>query len=320
MRRATAARVVAMTVVAVLMLPMVASGQEHREIIAAKFQEQLESIAHRMPGVLGIHVIDLDGNAHFGVNEELVFPQASAIKVALLATMYARDEAGELSVDDAVPVRASDRAGGGGLLNYFGDGTSTMALRDLAIPMIVLSDNMATNILIDQVGMESVNQFMRELGFPAIRLQRKMIRREDSARGNENLATPLEAASFMARILRCDLPISRDRCDAMRRLLEIRRPADLAPIQEPVPGNVRAASKYGSLTGVRTGWGAVDLPGRPYALAVMGNFSESNLVLEAIREVAQLSYEYFSRLAGATEYGTRVDPEFLQRLDSIGGL
>src|SRR5690606_24547027 len=103
-------------------------------------------------------------------------------------------------------------------------------------------------------------------------------------------------------------------CRAMKRILEIRRPADEAPIQEPVPRNVAAATKYGSLTGVRTGWGAVDLPGRPYALAVMGNYSESDIVLEAIREVSFLSYEYFSRLAGATEYGTRVDPEFLRQV------
>jgi len=306
-------------IVVAMMFPIGGSGQEHRDIIASKFQEQLESVAARTPGVLGIYIIDLETDARFGVNEELVFPQASAIKVALLATLYALDEAGELSVDDAVTVRASDRAGGSGLLNHFGDGTSTMSLHDLTVPMIVLSDNMATNILVDQVGMESVNQFMRELGFPSIRFQRKMIRPEESVRGNENLAKPLEAASFMARILRCDLPISPARCDAMRHLLELRRPADSAPSQEPVPRNVRVASKYGSLTGVRTEWGAVDLPGRPYALAVMGNYSESGLVLEAIRDVARLSYEYFSRLAGATDHGVRVPPELLQPSDSLGG-
>lgn len=295
-----------------------AASQDHREIIAAKFQQRLDSIAEKMPGVLGIQVIDLDGDARFGVNEDLVFPQASAIKVALLVALYARAEAGELNVDDPVTIRASDRVGGTGLLNEFGDGTSTLSLHDLAVPMIVLSDNMATNILIDRVGMENVNRLMRELGLPAIRLQRKMIRPEESARGNENLATPAQAAALMARILRCDLPVSQSGCDAMRRILEIRRPPDAGPIQEPVPRSVRAASKYGSITGVRTSWGAVDLPGRPYALAVMGNYSESGLVLSAIREVALSSYEYFSRLAGATDYGTRVDPDLLRSVGSAG--
>ena len=272
-----------------------------------------------MPGVLGIQVLDLDGNARFGVNEELVFPQASAIKVALLVTLYVRAEQGSLRLDTRVPVRAEDRAGGSGLLNNFGDGMSELSLRDLAVPMILLSDNMATNILIDQVGMGSVNDLMSELGFPAIRLQRKMIRPEDSARGNENLATPAQAAALMARILRCDLPLSRSGCEDLRSILEVRRPPDSAPLQEPVPRDVRAASKYGSLTGVRTGWGAVDLPGRPYVLAVMGNYSESEIVLEAIREVSFATYDYFSRLAGATPYGTRVSPELLLRVGGRAG-
>ncbi|MEX2374696.1 MAG: serine hydrolase [Dehalococcoidia bacterium] len=294
--------------------PASGMAQQHREMIAAKFQERLEKIAHEMPGVLGIQVLDLDGGARFGVNEEFVFPQGSAIKVALLATLYARAEAGELSLTDRVTIRSSDRTGGSGILDQFDDSGSAMSLHDLAVPMIVLSDNMATNILIDQVGMEQVNALMSELGFPAIRLQRKMIRREDSARGNENLATPQQAAGLMARILRCDLPMSESSCRAMKQILEIRRPADEGPIQEPVPRSIPTASKYGSITGVRTGWGAVDLPGRPYALAVMGNFSESSIVLEAIREISFLSYEYFSRLAGATEYGTRVDPELLRQV------
>src|SRR5690606_7325796 len=190
------------------------------------------------------------------------------------------------------------------------------SLHDLAVPMILLSDNTATNILIDGVGMDHVNRLMADLGLAEIRLQRKMIRPEDSARGNENIATPEQAAALMARILRCDLPMSEESCRAMRRLLEIRRSADEAPLQEPVPRGVPAASKYGSLTGVRTGWGAIDLPGRPYALAVMGNYSESSTVLEAIREVSFLSYEYFLRLAGATEYGARVDPELLRAATS----
>ena len=53
----------------------------------------------------------------------------------------------------------------------------------------------------------------------------------------------------------------------------------------------------------------VDLPGRPYSLAMMGNYSQTSIVSEAIREVAEASHAYFARLAGATAYGTRVPVE-----------
>ncbi len=71
-------------------------------------------------------------------------------------------------------------------------------------------------------------------------------------------------------------------------------------------------SKEWVIEGVRTSWGVVDLPGRPYALAVMGNYGETDEIAEKIEAIARLSHWYFSRLAGATEYGTRVPLELLE--------
>src|SRR5690606_36949761 len=70
---------------ALLSVPLAdASAQEtHLEILATKFQQELDSIAHATPGVFGVQVIDLTTGERFGVNDRIVFPQGSAIKVPI---------------------------------------------------------------------------------------------------------------------------------------------------------------------------------------------------------------------------------------------
>ncbi len=175
--------------------------------------------------------------------------------------------------------------------------------------MITVSDNMATNLLIDRVGMDRVNELMADLGLASIRLQRKMIQPEESARGNENLATPADAAALMARILRCELPMEPVLCEDLQRVLAI---PHAGPIQDGTPGGIRVLQKTGSVPGVRTSWGVVELPGRPYAMAVMGNYGETPEISALIERIARLSYEYFRRLAGATGHGVRVPLDLLE--------
>jgi beta-lactamase class A len=303
MRSALKRNLILTLVVALVLASNAAAQDAHRAILAGKFQKQLDAIADSTPGVLGIQVVDIDGKQSFGVNQDLVFPQGSAIKVALLAALYVRHARGEVDAHKPVWVRAQDRVSGSTILQYLADNTTAMSPHDLSVPMIVLSDNMATNILIDIVGMDHVNRIMSELELPNTKLQRKMIRPQESARGNENISTPAEAARLMQRIRSCDLPMSREQCAEMLAVLRI--PHD-GPIQDSVPSGIPVAQKTGSITGVRTSWGAVDLPGRPYALAVMGNYGDTNVLSGAIRNVADAAFAYFSKLAGATPYGTRV--------------
>ncbi|MEQ8207920.1 MAG: serine hydrolase [Woeseia sp.] len=283
----------------------------HQEILASKFQQKIERIADDLPGVLGVAVVDIDGDRVFGVNESEIFPQGSAIKISILTAMYVRQERGEMDLSRSVPIRKADRVGGSGYLTHFSDGDSALSLHDLAILMITVSDNMATNILIEQTGMDNVNAVMADLGFGDIRLQRRMIRQEQSARGNENIATPMSAAKLMQRILRCDLPISDKACAEMQDIVAIRH---AGPIQDGTPDGIRVLQKTGSIAGVATSWGVVDLEGRPYALAMMGNYGDTAEINDSIRQIAELSHWYFSRLAGATDYGTRVPVELLERV------
>lgn len=286
------------------MSPARADAQEpHLEVLSERFQGQLEALRDTVDGVLGVAILDLESGNVYGVNRTLVFPQASAIKISILVELYRQVEAGILQLEERLPVEAATAVGGAGVLPFFGDGTSHLALRDLAVLMIVLSDNTATNLLIEQVGMEQVSRTMADLGFPAIRLQRRMIQTRASARGIENIATPADAAGLMERIHRCALPMQASLCEDMRRILEIPRSGTLP---SGVPSGIPLAWKSGSLEGVAVAWGIVNLPGRPYVVAAMVNYGEGDAAGDALRQISSLSHAYFARLARSTPHGARV--------------
>lgn len=302
-----AGTVAALATFAILALAVVApqahAQDAHLRILGTKLQNRLDALAADMPGVVGIQVVDLTSGQRFGVNDQLVFPQGSAIKVPLLIELFRQADDGELSLDEQVVISDEDDVGGSGYLHYFSSGTSALSLHDLAIMMIVVSDNMATNLLIERVGMDNVNRTMAQLGLPDTKLQRMMIRPQESMRGNENISTPQQAAALMEMIYRCDLPLSDASCRALRDILEIPHAGSIA---DAVPGNIVVGQKTGSIAGVSVNWGYVDLPTRPYVIAVMGNYGQTGRISQTIRAVADATHEYFEVLAGVTPYGTRV--------------
>jgi beta-lactamase class A len=298
-----------LAILAMLAMPAQAQPPAHRDQLAAKFRTDLQRLATAASGVVGISVIDLSSGQRFDVNESLIFPQGSAIKIPILIELFRRADRGELKLNDRLPVRRNNQVGGSGLLQYFSDGGSELSLHDLAIAMVVLSDNSATNLLIDRLGMDQVTRTMAEMGAGQTKLQRKMIRPEESARGNENLSTPKEAADLMARIARCDLPVSAASCARLRAILEIPKPG---AFRDPIPASVAVAWKPGGIEGAQTAWGLVNVAAGPYAIAIMINYGVDDAGMEGpIREISSAAYKYFTQIARTTPYGTRVP------LDSI---
>lgn len=280
----------------------VADAQDaHREILRGKFQSDLQAVVDDYEGVAGLHVIDLTSGDRFAVRDELQFPQASAIKIPVLLELFRRAESEPELLDKQVEMTDEIRTLGSGVLRYLTDGGSSLSLHDYAIYMILYSDNTATNVLIDELGMDAINRLSASLGAEQTLLQRKMIRPDQSAIGNENLSTPRDAATIMEKIAACELPMSAEGCGRVREILELYKDG---PIRTPVPEDVPIAFKPGGITGVSTVWGLVDVPDRPYVIAVMSNYGgNGGAVVEA---VSRLAYDYFSRQSGITEYGTRV--------------
>jgi beta-lactamase class A len=293
-----------LALLALLALPSVPalSQAPHREILRAKLEKELRQISESFPGAMGIHFVDLTDGTRIGVNEQLVFPQGSSIKIPILIELFRQAEARPAILRERQRVTGDSRTAGSGVIGQFADGSSELSNEDLAVLMIVLSDNTATNLLLDAVGMSAVNRTMASLGAPQTKLQRKMIRPDASARGEENVSTAREAADLMVRVARCDLPVSREACGRIRQILEIPK-SDAA--RRAVPPEVPIASKPGGIEGVSAIWAIVGFPDRPFALAAMTNYGAGDGD-EAITRAVRAAHDYATRLARSTPHGARV--------------
>lgn len=280
----------------------------HIELLRARTLAALEAKAAEIDGVVGLAARDLRTGEVLGLNADLVFPQGSAIKIPVLVEVARQAGEGRIDLDAPVVVRAGDLVGGSGVLQFFGDGTATLAMRDLATLMIVLSDNSATNLLIDRVGMEAVNRLLAGAGLSHTRLRRRMIDQAASARGDENTSTPAEAVAFLAKL----------RDGAL--LDEVLTQWVLGTLRHPkatylgrrLPGDAALANKTGGITGVVTEWGLVSLPRGAYAVAVMANYAVGDNVEEVFADLSRIVYDYFMRRAVSTRYGTRVPAALLE--------
>lgn len=269
-------------------------------LLRDKTEKALREIAGQAQGIVGMAAVDLTNGEHFGINTDLLFPQASAIKVPILMEVYKQAEEGKLRLADLHWLTRAHKVGGSGILQELGDSTSQLSVLDLCVLMIVLSDNTAANMLIDLVGMENVNRTMASLGLKQTRLQRKMLDTAASARGEENLSTPAEAAHIM-EILYGGAFISRTTCDKILTLLK--RPKE-GTISLALPEGTPLASKSGELAGVETEWALVYLKERPYVVVFMENYELEQEGKPIMKRVSRLLYEFFWRRGRATTYGT----------------
>jgi beta-lactamase class A len=290
-----------------LLLPVVAAKAEDElvDLVHKKVQSHLEEIAGGVEGVLGVVVQDMEGEHRFAINAEKSFAQASAIKIPILMETLKQAHEGKLKLDDMYWVEKQYQAAGSGILGELGSRSTQMSVEDLCVLMIVLSDNTATNMLIDLVGMDFVNETMDSLGCPHTRLQRRMMDTAASARGEENVSTPADAAKIM-RLLYQGKFVNREVSEHAVAILRKEKPGD---VKSALPSGVRVAFKPGAIPGVATEWAIVELERRPYLVVVMGAYGKGDELKAAIRDVSKVAFEFFERLATATKYGAYIDPE-----------
>ena len=146
-----------------------------QQILWQKLESQIQQIDQHLDGVMGIAIEDLTTGDHFFLHENEVFAQASSIKITVLANLYLQAQQGKLKLTDLYTVQSADLVPDSDIMNGLTPGVSRVTLRDLATMMVAVSDNSATNVLIDKVGMQNVNAMLDSLGLSHTRLRRKMM-------------------------------------------------------------------------------------------------------------------------------------------------
>ncbi|MBK8986109.1 MAG: serine hydrolase [Chloroflexi bacterium] len=231
-------------------------------------------------GRFALSALNLQTNETIRLRAEEIYPTASIIKLPLLLTLMQQVEAGLYSLDAPLMLRRADKIGGSGLLQHLTPGL-TMPIRDWAFLMMNISDNLATNVLIDHVGLEAVNEWLRENGYEDVRLQRK-IDFGALAKDQRNLGTasPESLTRMMTAVFRRQ-HVSPAACDEMLRLMDgvgadrVGRYLPFSPYssEEPEEEKLRLAGKTGSLMGMRAQtavvWRGSGPQAQGFALTVM---------------------------------------------------
>ncbi|MBX6349965.1 MAG: serine hydrolase [Clostridia bacterium] len=233
----------------------------------------IDRLSQGFSGVLALYARDLRDGDELQVDADRVCETASVIKVPILVALSELVEAGRLGWETTVAVRPENRTTGSGVLADLEDGLR-LRISDLASLMIVVSDNVATNELIDRVGLEAVNAAMERRGLRQTRLHKKLFWNLPGPLGT---TTPREMAELMVAIRdgRCVSPAADARMLAILRRQHFNaatlRRFPYALVAEEDAGlrpAVAVASKSGSLPGVRNDVALVSTPAGDYVVSM----------------------------------------------------
>ena len=278
-------------------------------------------------GTLGISVKHLDTRESVSVRGDELFPMASVFKIPIIVELYRQVELGKISLEENAILREKDKVPGSGILRELSDGMM-ISIRDLKELMMILSDNTATDLLVDRVGMENVNDTLKRLGLSKTRIvadcrdmlfdliglndipeEQKTIQlyRERSkgarlegswALGIEknNVTTPLEMLRLVEMIVKAKA-LSRESCDAILDTMKRCQTGSYRIAKYLPREKVEVADKTGALPGIRNDVGVVNLldRGERYILSCFAKNAADNFKAEeVIANVSRSVYDYFT--------------------------
>jgi beta-lactamase class A len=279
---------------------------EKEKSLWSKLESSIKQIDANLDGVLGVAIEDLNTGQKFLLRADSIFPQASTIKIAVLAELYrqaqlsAQGTSGKAKLTDLYTMGSEDLVADSDIMGGLTPGVTKITNRDLATMMVAVSDNSATNVLIDRLGMENVNALLDSLGLHNTRLRRKMMDVKAAAEGRENISTPREMLALLENIYQgklLDKEITADFFKILSTHKDSFIPRDL-------PGDLQIANKPGELEAVRNDSGIVFLQNRPYIICVMTTYLvRERDGEEAIAKISAAAYRLFDRLARSSPYG-----------------
>jgi beta-lactamase class A len=278
---------------------------EKQTVLWMKLEKSILDIDRGLDGVMGVAIVDLTDGHKYLLHANDVYAQASSIKICVLAELYRQAQQGKLKLTDLYTVNAVDLVQDSDIMGGLTPGVTQVTLRDLATMMVAVSDNSATNVLIDRVGMDNVNAFLKAQGLRDTRLRRKMMDLKAAAEGRENVSTPNEMLNLLQALYRGEI-LNKEMTADFFKVLSTHKDSW---IPRNLPDDLKIADKPGALEGVRNDSGVIFVDKRPFVLCVMTTYLHRERDgEEAISNIALVAWRMFDRLARASEYGRVISP------------
>lgn len=237
----------------------------------SRLDDQVKTLVESFKGKVSLFAKNLDTGETYALNPDERVRTASTIKIAVMIEAFARVDEGKIKWTDKVVLAKEKKVSGSGILTELSDGLS-LTLRDAVNLMMILSDNTATNLVLDVVTTDAVNARMESLGFKNIKIMRKVGSGGESTAGKDpenkkyglGMATPREMVLVMEKLERGEIisaAVSKEMIDLMKR--EQGRNA----IGRSLSG-VPMASKYGALDRLRSAVGILYTKNGTIAMAI----------------------------------------------------
>ena len=200
-----------------------------------------------LPGTVGLYLKDMETGLTASYRAEESVGAASVIKLFIMAEAFRQREEGLLSFDEEVTIRQEDKMPSCGALTYMHTGLR-VTIRDLVVLMIIVSDNSATNLLIDRLGLENIQNEIDRLGASNCDIQRKLWQSELSRKGIHNHVSAAGVGLFMEKLLRGEV-VSEESSKEMLSILLDQRLNGKMPFYLHSEG-IRCAHKTGEDDGI----------------------------------------------------------------------
>lgn len=232
-------------------------------------------------------VEDDKGQVVFQYNANKVVPSASVIKIPILVELMRQAQSYEIDLEEEYVLDDKDKVGGSGELQHSAAGR-VLTIEQLAVEMIRISDNTATNVLISRIGMERINQTLTSNGFDMINLNRLMMDFEAIKQGRQNHTS----AGEMNRLLRLVLTHQILNPEFSEKAIEILlKCEDSSAIPRYLPAATQVAHKTGTLDYVRGDAGII-MGDEPLILTIfVEKFRSTQQAEEVIGDLAKIVYD-----------------------------
>ncbi len=254
-------------------------------------EKRIRSFMETQKGNIAVVIKNLKTREEIKINEKQVFPSASTIKLAIMSELLNKVNEGIIKLDDSIELTEAMKTGGDGVLKELNIGHK-FTLEEIMILMIIVSDNTATNILIDLLGMNNINAAIETLGLKNTRLQRKMMDSQAAREGKENLITA-EDLAYLLELIYTGRNINNKYSDMMVNIMK--RQQVKGRLDLYLPDDIVVAHKTGDLDCLEHDAGIVYLPKNHYIICVLTNETTTNKDgREIIGKISKLAYDEYT--------------------------
>jgi beta-lactamase class A len=275
---------------------------------AADLEERIAPLMKEHKGKVSVAVKNLKTGESFYLSADDAMPTASLIKLPVMVEAYWQAKEEKVKLDTTVTLKKDDKVPGSGILtNHFSDG-ATFPLKDAVRLMIVFSDNTATNLVLDQIGIPSTNKRMAELGFKNTKINAKVFKGSTTSIDPEATkkyglgSTTARDMVGLLELIEAGKVASPEACKEM--LGHLKACDDKEKMTRYLPAGTVVAHKTGSVNASKTDAGIIYLKSGAVAVCVRTDENKDqrwvpdNAAQVLIGKIAKEVYDHFAEKEG----------------------